>query len=804
MQRFLVFLMYILVITPVLAQDSYTITGLIKDDQNNPVPFGNAALYNTADSSLATGAVSDDVGRFVIEAKPGIYYLKITFLSYEEKTIQNISISDKDIDLGTIVLRPNSQLLSEVVVQGEKSQMELQLDKRVFNVGQDLSNLGGNAADILDNVPSVTVDIDGNVSLRGSQNVRILIDGKPSGLVGISSNDALRQLQGNMIERIEVITNPSARYDAEGEVGIINIVLKKNTRQGLNGVFNVNTGYPANYGASFNVNYRGKKTNLFANYGFNYRSNPGRGNSYQEYIGTDTTFRYEQNSRRTRSDKGHNLMVGMDYFLNDKNTLTASFLYRPSNGLNKSTYRYDDIDANNSITQTVIRTDREEEPEENIELSLNYRKEFNKKDQTLTADFKYIDSDEVERSDFRQSYFPQDSLVIQRSSNTENERNILFQTDYIHPFSEKGKIEAGLKSTSRVLNNDFIVEQLDDESNWFVVDNFNNNFIYTERIHAAYIMAGNEFNRFSLQTGLRGEFSDITTELKETKEENRRTYFNLFPSAHIAYKLSKDKTIQLSYSYRLSRPGFRELIPFSNFSDNRVLFTGNPNLNPEYTHSIEAGYLINWENGSLLSSTYYRHRIGVFERIRTQPDSMGRVRIIPINLSTENAYGLEFNLSYTIGGWWRLNGNFNFYRAITEGQYEGSNLFSDTYTWNSRFTSKMTILKKYDFQAGINYRAPRQVPQGKDLAMYSIDLGLSRDVLKNNGTLTLSVRDLLNSRKRRSITEFEGLYSESEFQWRSRQIMLTFSYRLNQKKESKNRERDREGNDNNDNDFDEF
>ncbi|NJM26229.1 MAG: TonB-dependent receptor [Bacteroidia bacterium] len=532
--------------------------------------------------------------------------------------------------------------------------MQLQLDKRVFNIGQDLSNIGANAADILDNVPSVAVDIDGNVSLRGSQNVRILINGKPSGLVGISSNDALRQLQGSMIESIEVITNPSARYDAEGEVGIINIILKKNTTQGVNGTFTVNTGYPANYGASFNLNFRNNKTNLFANYGFNYRSNPGKGSSFQDFASADTTFRYEQTSDRTRSDKSHNLMVGMDYFLNDYNTITGSVVYRSSAGLNKSTYEYLDIDEFGSVIETVTRTDREREPEDNVELALNYRKEFkDKKDRLLTFDFKYMNNDETERSDFRQHTMSIDSVGIQRSSNTEDEQNILFQSDYVHPFGadNKGKFEAGIKSTNRIIDNNFLVEQLNADSEWQTVSNFDNNLVYTERIHAAYLIVGKEFAKFSAQGGVRGEYSDIKTELTRSNEVNHRTYFNIFPSVHLAYKITQDKTIQLSYSYRLSRPGFRELIPFSNFSDSRVLFTGNPNLNPEYTHSTEAGYLLNWENGSLLSSAYYRYRTGVFQRITEVDEETGITKIFPINLATENAYGLEFNLNYTVGGW---------------------------------------------------------------------------------------------------------------------------------------------------------
>src|SRR5690606_36262395 len=263
-----------------------------------------------------------------------------------------------------------------IVVEGEKSQMELYLDKRVFQVGKDLSNISGSASDILDNVPSVTVDVEGNVSLRGSQNVRILIDGKPSGLAGISTADALQQLQGNLIESVEVITNPSARYDAEGEVGIINIILKKEERQGVNGSFSANAGHPDNFGASASVNFRRNRFNFFTSYGFNYRSGPGSGKSFQSFdLGNpDTSFTYRQENDRVRSNRSHNLRAGMDYFFDDRNILTGAFVIRRSSGLKRSGNSYYDYDAVGNQVGFSVRNEREEEPELTSEISLSYRR----------------------------------------------------------------------------------------------------------------------------------------------------------------------------------------------------------------------------------------------------------------------------------------------------------------------------------------------------------------------------------------------------------------------------------------------
>jgi outer membrane receptor protein involved in Fe transport len=771
-----------------LYSEAQQLSGRVVDNDGEAIPFANAALYTSTDSTLITGSVTDIEGKFTLTSKPGDYYLKISFVSYTDRTIPSIHL-EKDIDLGSITLSEDARVLDAVIVQAEKSQMELSLDKRVFEVGKDLSNISGTASDVLDNVPSVAVDVEGNVSLRGSQNVRILINGRPSSLTGINTADAMRQLQGNMIERVEIITNPSSRYDAEGEVGIINIILKK--EKSTTGSFSVNTGYPDNYGGSFNLNLRKNRWNYFGGYGINYRSTPGSGVSFQQFNQADTTFSYAQTTNRLRTGLSHNARLGVDYTLPGGGMITATGLLRLSNGLNKTTNVYEDFNSSGIPVRTSIRNERETEPEQNLEGSLSYRKELDKKGKLLTADVKWIENKEIENSNFDQVDLSIDSTGYQRSNNVENERNLLFQADYINPFGKKGKFESGLKSTMRTIYNDFRVEQLNENSQeWRVLPQLNNNLTYLEQIHAAYFMIGNEHNKFSWQTGVRGELTNIDVDVAESEQSSHQRYLNIFPSAHLSYVYAKDRTLQLSYSYRVSRPDFRDLAPFSNYSDNRSVFVGNPNLRPEYTHSIETGYLVNWNTGSILSSAYYRYRTGVVERISTV-DSLSVTSTMPVNLSTQNAYGLELNVSLNPVKWFRFNGNANFYRAVTEGIYRDQQFYGDTYTMTSRATSQFTMMKKWNLQVGANYRAPRVTPQGKDLAMYYADLGLSRDIMKGNGTITMSVRDVFNTRKYRTIIERDdiGYRSEREFQWRARQFLLTFSYRLNMKKDKVNDDR---------------
>jgi outer membrane receptor protein involved in Fe transport len=775
------------------APREYKIEGTVSDSKNVPVPFANVVLYNSQDSTGTKGTTTDEEGRFEIQVDPGNYYLKISFLSYQTKTTANIRILNSGIVLDKIILSEDSQLLNEVVITGQKSQYQLQLDKKVFNVGSDITSLGGSAADVLNNVPSVSVEMDGSVTLRGSQNVRILIDGKPSGLVGLRSTDALRQLQGDIIEKVEVITNPSARYDAAGEVGIINIVLKKNKNKGLNGIFTANAGYPLYYGGSYSINYRRNKLNFFSNYGVSYRTDPGKGSTFQNYSGADTSFVFNEKSTSQRSGLSNNITLGADYYFSEKSILTASFLYENAREKNSTKISYTDYTEDNAFIQSTNRDESEKATENNFEAALSYKQKFERKDQELTVDFKWMQTTEPNNADIKQYNASGINDLNQRSGTSEDEYNYLLQADYVHPFLNNVKLEAGIKSNLRIVNSNYFFEQQDNSLNWISFPAYVNNLVYNEKIHAAYLMSSYEIEKISLQAGIRGEYSDITTELTKSNEKNHRNYLDLFPSASLSYKLTKTNTLQVSYSRRLNRPNFRILMPYEGFGDSRILEQGNPDLNPEYTDSYEAGYFLDLENFNFLSTVYYRHRTGVIQRF-SSVDSAGITHIKPINLSVQNAYGLELNLSYEVDKSLRFNSNFNFYKAITRGNYNQQDFTSGTYSWTNR-SSLAVKLSGYDFQTTLNYRAPRITPQGKDLATCYADFGITREVFKGKGTLAFNIRDVFNSRKRTSIVNSDGLYSRSENQFRSRQFLLTFTYRLKNDANGKG-DRDREENGN--------
>jgi outer membrane receptor protein involved in Fe transport len=761
---------------------TYSLYGQISDDSGGGLPYVSIAVFNLKDSSYVKGGTTEPNGKFTVQIPSGNYFAKISFLSFKDKTVPKITITDKDVDLKKIKMEPSVTNLAAFELVEEKRLMELDLDKRVFNVGKDVTNQGADATEILDNVPSVEVDIDGNVSLRGSGNVRVLINGKPSGMMGMTTADVLKQMDATLIEKVEVITNPSARYDAEGEVGIINIIMKKDRRQGINGSVNANFGYPDNYGGGFNITFKQKHFNVFTGYGASYRNSPGSSENKQTFTYPDTTFSYNALSKTDRISLNNNFNLGTEVFLNNYNSFSISGRYSFGDGDNETHLVYYDYNEFGEAVQTVKRDELEDKDRNSYNVSFNYRKTFKKKDRLFTFIASNSDRTDNEHSTILQTN-DADALqnTEQRIFNNEGGINWLFQSDYIHPI-KNGKIEVGLKHTIQQIDDDYAVEQFNTTLNdWEYVPGFNNLVLYDEGISAGYLMIGKKFENFSAQLGVRAEFTEVVTELVTTKEINKKDYLNFFPSAHFSYQLKKENSVQLGYSKRIRRPHHYWLLPFFSFTDSRSNSAGNPNINPEYTDSYEIGHLKNWQKSSLLSSVYYRYTTDVMDWL-TVSDAEGITRRMPQNLGVKNSFGLEFSGSHEIIKWWNLRGSFNFFREMRAGSFQGVAYDVDTYAWSTRLNSKWTIKKKINLQASGNYSAPKQSPQGENLARYSIDAGFSFDLLKGNGTLAFNVKDMFNSRKRQSISEGENFVSESSHQWRSRYFRVSFTYRINQKK----------------------
>jgi ferric enterobactin receptor len=784
--KFTIFLLLLSIST--FAQQG-KLTGKILDAESNAaLAFSSVNVYAQADSSLIDGNITDDAGKFNFLLPFGKYYVGIEYMGYTSLTTPffTLSADNRNIDLGDLSLMASSNSLDEVTVRAEKSSMELSLDKRVFNVGKDLANAGGSAAEILINIPSVNVGVDGTVSLRGSSNVRILIDGKPSGLVSFKGGAGLRQLQASMVDRVEVITNPSARYEAEGMSGIINIILKKDRKQGFNGSVELSTGLPTNYGAALNVNYRKEKLNFFVNYGLNYLVSPNFSELYQEVYTPEGTRILQQDSEGEVTGFNTNVRAGLDYFFSEKSILTASYMLSRANGGRHTENAYQDyFNSTNNPIANSLRIQDEDEVEPMGETVVNYKRTFERKGHELTASWRYLDHSENSDQLFTQTgklangaIDPQNTFV-QKSINDEFEKQFLYQLDYVQPIGKEGKFELGGRSNFRKMVNDYFVKTTEGSGEYTNVPELDNLFRYNENISAAYGILGNKQNKVSYQVGLRTEWTDITTILEKTNEENPRKYFNLFPSAHVTYELPKEHAIQLSYSRRVRRPEYNDLSPFYTVSDSRNYFAGNPDLNPEYTDVYEIGHVKYFDKGSFTSSFYYRQSTDVIERIRTV-GSDGLATTFPQNLNSADAYGLEITTTLEPLKWWKLDLNFNAFHGETDGTNINETYLTSTNSWFARQTSRFTLPKDVKVQFRANYNAPQRGAQDLRKAIYFFDLSASKGLFDNKGTLSFSILDVLNSRIDRTESTGPNFFAEGRRQFRRRSAILTFNYRINQ------------------------
>jgi len=594
------------------------ITGIVLDqDTGQPLEYATLILQSLRNPDRVTGGITDASGKFNVQTMPGRYNVRVEFISYKTHVAEE-QIFKSSTDLGTIKLRLHVEQLDGVEVTAERTTVELRLDKKIYNVGADLTVKGGSVTDVLDNVPSVSVDVEGNISLRGNESVRILINGKPSALSGLST-EALQQLPAEAIEKVEVITNPSARYDAEGTAGILNIILKQSKTAGVNGSISLNVGNPKSYGGNVSLNLRRKKFNIFTNTSYRYRSGPGNALFEQENFNADGSTASFQNEYRdyNRQREGFNTNIGFEYFIDSTSSITNSFVYRKSNGDDKTSIDFFNFDAAQVPTIERNRYTTEGEDDENVQYSVNYLKKFNKDGHELKMDYQYSTGSELENSIINETIVGENvEFPTEQTLNDEKQVRQLVQMDYTLPFGKdnKSQFEFGYRGTFNNFNTDFdfgILENgiLDSDPD------FSNELNYKEYVNSAYTQLGTKLNKFNILTGLRMEASDIGVELVNTNELTNKKYTNWFPSLFLGYEFSEKEQITLSYSRRLRRPRSRFINPFPSRSSNTNLFQGNPNLDPTYTNAFDFGYLRRWDKFTFNTSAYFNHSTGVFQFI---------------------------------------------------------------------------------------------------------------------------------------------------------------------------------------------
>jgi len=768
---------------------SGTVEGTVINPQGEGVPNATVAIIPLESDSdeILKGVATGNDGSFEISYDPGTYRLRITYVSLRTYTTEIKVEEGKRLDLGEIEMMDEQAELDEIVVRGERSYVEMNFDSRRFNVGEDVTNLGGSALDVLDNVPSITTDFEGNVSLRGNQGVQILINGRPSNLVR-GGTDGLNSIPASLIESVEVITNPSARYEAQGTAGIIDIILVDNAELGFNGSVRATTGYPQDHSISTNLNYQKNSINWFLNLDFEYENEPETGSAFQSFS-ADTTYLFSEENDVAEQEREGNIFFGADFFLPNNQILTASSRISLERGDEDGDLLYTDynppanqiyqsIDNNWDIIRQLDRENIEDGREQDFDIRLQYENKFDDDDHRLTADFDYEFGSENE--DFLQTGGAEIGDVNfndRRTFSDESYQEIRFDTDYERPIGENGRFETGMRINLEIEDNDFVSEEFIDGV-WTEPDNeftISDNFTYSENVNALYAIYSGQAGDFTYQAGLRAENTNIDSELDLAGTKSSQSYTNLFPSLFLSYTISDQNSLQLSYSRRISRPWSFFLLPFTQIRDSRNQQVGNPDLAPEIGNSYEAGWLRRWETGSVLTSFYYRYRTDVIEDVYTISGD-GITTEFPINLATEDAWGVEFSADQDLFDGFQLSGSLNLFQSESEGEFEGEVYESSSESFISRLRLRYRFLENWNLQSYMFYRGPRETTQGRSGGTAFFGAGLSNQLFDDKARLSLNVRDIFNSRNSDREVIRANSYTNNTYSWSSRSFRVTFQY----------------------------
>lgn len=737
--------------TPGGADPSGEISGVLIDSKSGkPVEYGNFVIYRKKDNALVNGTVSDVTGAFKLTAVPyGFYTAEITFIGYEKVIIDSIMVTPKSIsvNLGTLKINPAGLTTDEVLVTGEKDGIINNLDKIVINVDKNIASAGGNAADVLRNVPAVTVDIDGNLTLRGNGNVKILIDGRPANTGGQSIGDILASIPAGSIESIELVTNPSAKYDAEGTAGIVNIKLKKKSNLGLNGMISSNVGTNDKYNSSVNLNYKLEQINFFGNFDFRINNfvNEGTSTRFATYPGFTNSLDQASSGNFTMNMNNYNL--GFDYFLDDFNTLTLQGNYRKFSFDNAFKSLNTSI-SSNSPTETYQRYSEGARDFQNQNYSLNYKRSFLDKNTELTADVTYSRND-VNLGSFANIDKFDNSAVTRTRNDSKNKFEFLVgSVNFTMPlFDNTGKIETGLKSTVRDLNS--AVEYFTGDAgtnNWIFNSNQSNTFKMKEQIHAAFLIYTGSFGDFKYQAGVRAENTTTEGKTDKTNVDVNKNYTDFFPSVYLTWSPAMAQEIKANYSRRVDRPNPRQINPFIDNTDSLNISYGNPNLDPQFTDAYEVGYSLFMGKLNFMTSLFYRQTNGAINFF-TRLGNNGATESTWDNIATQKSTGFEVSAGGEILPGFRLNPSFSYFRTQVNGQSGITKIASDDYSWTAKIISSLNLFEGASMQLFFNYNAPNVSGQGRTEEMYFMDLAYKQDFFDGNLSLSIRVSDLFNTMK---------------------------------------------------------
>jgi outer membrane receptor protein involved in Fe transport len=765
--------------------------GRLVDAQNKPVSYATVVLMRS-DSSIVNGGLTDDNGAFTIEGVPsGTFNLKVSGIGVETKFISDISVQGAaPKNLGDIkVTTAAAKELKGVVVSAERAQMQLSVDKKVFNVERNITATGGTAADVLQNIPSVSVDPDGNVQLRGKGNVTVLIDGKPATLLGGDVASALQSLPAASIDNVEVMTNPSAKYDAQGMTGILNIVTKKDRKFGFNGNVSVGAGTRDKYNGSLGLNLRNEKWNFFLNSNFkinrNYHITETRGRN--EATGTSFTS-LEDN---VRMFSGFFNTIGAEYSIDDKNTITLTQNINKMEWGNKGLSDYVYYASDGLPTSIVNRYSRGVGGPLSLSTSLDYKHKFDKNGKELTANVTYSGNKTKRDQNYQTYRYNQyhsqvGNTVSQVSPGLGNTQNLNAQVDYTTPFLIKsGKLDVGAK-TQMFRFSSSNTPTVDSGNGVFTDYSLLNDFDYTQQTHAGYGNFSAQAGKWRYQAGLRYEYFvyDGTSMLLAGKNIVN-TFSNFFPSAFLSYELAKDQTAFLSYTKRTNRPSFWNLMPYLDLSNPQDSSMGNPALQPEFIHNLELNYNKQFKKGhNIILSAYYQRTDNLIERVkRFNPN--GTTFSQSQNLASGTTYGFEAIGRLQLMPIWDLTANINLFQNQINGNNLANSFYNEGFAWLSKVNTNVKLPKNFSLQLNGNFESEKVSAQGTTQEVYWIDVALRKNFWNNKASVVLNVSDIFDTRKYTTNYDFPQLEQEIYRNRETRIGNITFSYRFGKSETSR-------------------
>ncbi len=750
------------------------------------IEFATISIFRMPKDTLFGGVVTNADGSFELEKlRPGKYKLSIAFMGYKTLTIDTLLLRRmEERDLGKILLNSNEKVLNEVTIEAQQDMVKNTIDKKVFNAEKLSIANGGSANDVLAQVPTVSVDIDGNISLRGSGNVTILIDGRPSGMSGAGRAGVLSGIPASAIESVEVITNPSAKYDPDGMSGIINIVLKKNKLQGTNGNASISAGTNNKYNGNLSYNYRKNKINLYSNYSFRYNERYGNGYVNRETYAGNTVNYLIQNNNSNNLNRNHSAKIGMDYNASKLATLGFNVTLNYENKTEQEKLINNSSNESYQLASAFNRYTTNPTSGLSQDYNLNYRQKFKTPKQLLSIESNYSKNNNLSTSFYRQENSWENYQEITPYWNYQNNKsNTDFSInsnmiDFESPLFKNGKIESGFKNINRVIDNDFYSETFNNTSANFVSDDsLNNRFIYNENIYAAYTSFGQTLGKWSYKTGLRAEQANTKSTLINNDSSFVNNYFNIFPTAFLNRKLNDKQEIQLNYGRRINRPGTRQLSPFTDYSNPLILRVGNPYLKPEYTHNLEFTYLYNHKKVNFSTTLFYRKTVGLIMR-NISINANNQTIVSFTNIGSSDNMGIETVSRIDLYKWWNITANINGFQTVIKGTNQDGEINTSNLSWNAKILSNMLLKKGWSVQASGMYNARNIMAQGTILPMSQVDFAIKKEVFKSKGTFTLSVSDLFDQMRFRISTAGSNFSQETERKRETRIATLTFNYRF--------------------------